>query len=86
MGLILADLLAAAVAMVVVGSIGVWLGPLAASIAVAELLAVAFMRQARKMAEGGPLNTMLSAARVTIVDAAGKKATGPYGRRRDSRC
>jgi hypothetical protein len=73
MGLILADLFAAAVAMLVVGSIGILLGPLAASVAVGGLLAVSFMRQARTMAEGGPLNTMIKAACVTILDAAGKQ-------------
>ena len=73
MGFLLADLFVATIAMLVVGSIGIWLGPLAASIAVAGLLAVSFMRQARTMASGGPMNTVIRAGRVTILDAAGKQ-------------
>ena len=54
----LADLFVAAIIVVVVGTVGVWLGTLASVLVLAGITAVAFMRQARNNAYGGPGGTV----------------------------
>jgi hypothetical protein len=73
MGFLVADLFAAAIAMLIVGSIGLWLGPLPAAMAVGGILTVLSMRQARRMESGRPMNTALTVDSVTILDTAGKR-------------
>ncbi len=71
-----ADLFVAAIVMLAIGGVGVWLGTLASILALAGITAVAFMRQARNNAYGGPVGTVLSAARVVILNQNGKPRAG----------
>jgi hypothetical protein len=70
-GLLLADVFAAGVVMLVIGLVGYLCGTFVAVIVLSGILAVAFMRQARTMAHGGPASSLLRAERIVITDQRG---------------
>ncbi|MGO9267612.1 MAG: hypothetical protein ACLQBA_22470 [Candidatus Binataceae bacterium] len=67
---------AAALAMIVIGVISVWLGTLDSILALAGLTAVAFMRAARYKADGGTVGRVLQLAQLVILDQNGKPRLG----------
>ncbi len=70
-GLLLADVFSAAALMLVIGLIGYLCGTFVSAIVLSGILAVAFMRQARSMAHGGPVSSFLRAERIVITDQKG---------------